>query len=658
MKILLEHSAVSAQSLRPPECGNTEKLLQAVIEDIYESLRCNSEGCVSKHLPELLKVDPNLFGLSAVTLDGTNLEIGDSQSCFTAQSIAKLLILAVALEHKGADTILNKIGIEPTGERFDAMLHSGDLESHKLNPFINAGALATLDLIPGKNSDDRFDKFNQLLNRILQKNIVPDKKALTLRRQNDHRNRALGYLLLSRGIIEESVESLLEVYHRICCLSLSCNDLAMIAAMFANGGIHPITNQRILSLTHVKFVLSVMQTCGMYEFSGQWAYRVGLPAKSGLCGAILVVVPKQFGFAVYSPPLDEANQKSVRGQNACEKLSAILDLHMFRKSSCKMIHSSYKDICREKKVSPCSDINKLLNRVYNETKRTNTGYVYNRTPDIFKIDSDALAIAITTVDGLTYKIGDCRATFLLQSISKVFAYGLALEDHGREVLLKSVGVEPSGNPYDAIIQLDQQTKRPHNPMINIGAIATTSLIKGAGMTQRLDRILTMYSNYVGREIFVDLRTYLAEMNSGDRNKAIAYLLRHFDMLENDVDDVLSLYLQQCSALVNCQDLSVMASTLANGGINPLTGQQAVKKDYVGDILTVMYTCGMYDYTGEWSYRIGLPAKSGVSGAIMAVVPGQMGIAIYSPRINDHGSSIVGIRALETVSSELELNIFS
>ncbi len=651
MKIFVEHSARSSQSVRPPETSNYEKLLQSVVEDIYESLRSNSEGNVSTHLSELTKVDPNLFGMSAVTLDGTSLEIGDSQSCFTAQSIAKLLILAVALEHEGADTILNKIGIEPTGERFDAILHSEDFESHKLNPFINAGALATLHLIPGKNGDDRFDKVSQLLNQILQKNIVPDKKALALRRQNDHRNRALGYLLLSQGIIDESVESLLDTYHRICSLSLNCNDLAMIAAILANGGIHPITGQHILSLAHVKFILSVMQTCGMYEFSGQWAYRVGLPAKSGLCGAILVVAPKQFGFAVYSPPLDEANQKSVRGLKACEKLSPILDLHMFRKTSCKKIS-------REKNASPHSDINKLLNHVYNNSKRTNTGYIYNSAPDIFKIDPDALAIAITTTDGLTYKAGDHHATFLLQSISKVFAYGLALEDHGREALLESIGVEPSGNPYDAIIRLDQQTKRPHNPMINTGAIATTSLIKGTGMTQRLDRILSMYSNYVGHELFVDMRTYLAEMNSGDRNKAIAYLLRHFDMLENDVDDALNLYLQQCSTMVNCQDLSVMAATLANGGVNPLTGQQAVRKDYVGDILTVMYTCGMYDYTGEWSYRIGLPAKSGVSGAIIAVVPGQMGIAIYSPRIDNRGNSIVGIRALETISSELELNIFS
>ena len=155
-----------------------------------------------------------------------------------------------------------------------------------------------------------------------------------------------------------------------------------------------------------------------------------------------------------------------------------------------------------------------------------------------------------------------------------------------------------------------------------------------------------------------MRSYLAEQKSGDRNKAIAYLLRHFDMLDNEVDDALDLYLQQCSAVITCEDLSIMAATLANDGINPTTGQRAIQRDYVGDLLSVMYTCGMYDFAGEWSYRIGLPAKSGVGGGILAVVPGQMGIAVYSPRLDWHGNSIAGIRALEAISAELDLHIFA
>jgi glutaminase A len=286
------------------------------------------------------------------------------------------------------------------------------------------------------------------------------------------------------------------------------------------------------------------------------------------------------------------------------------------------------------------------------------GQCYNIAPDTFNVDPTAHAICITTVDGRRFTVGDHETPFLIQSISKVFAYGMALEDHGREIVLQNIDVEPSGNPFDAIIRLEQRSKRPHNPMVNTGGIATTAMIKGADPAQRLHRILRMYERYIGHEVDIHMHTYLAEIRSGDRNKAIAYLLRHFDMLESEVDDALGLYLQQCSAVVNCQDLSVMAATLANGGVNPFTGQQAIQEDYVGDLLTVMYTCGMYDFAGEWSYRIGLPAKSGVGGGILAVVPGQMGIAVYSPRLDHRGNSIGGIKALETLSAELDLHIFS
>jgi hypothetical protein len=194
-------------------------------------------------------------------------------------------------------------------------------------------------------------------------------------------------------------------------------------------------------------------------------------------------------------------------------------------------------------------------------------------------------------------------------------------------------------------------------VLAIATISGTGLDEGDAPAQRLDKILCMYERFIGHVVNIDMRTYLAETRSGDLNKAIAYLLRHFGMLENEVDDALSLYLQQCSAIINCEDLSIMAATLANGGINPLTRQRAIQEDYVGDLLTVMYTCGMYDFAGEWSYRIGLPAKRGVSGGILAVVPGQMVIAVYSPRLDRHGNSIAGIKALEAISAEFDLHVF-
>jgi len=649
------NSAKLKQAETSPE---SQGQLRAILQDLHDSLRSDTDGVVADHLPELSQADPDWFGLCAVTRDGTMVEAGDSHIAFTVQSIAKPLILALALEDHDADTILHKIGVEPTGERFDSILYSEGQENNKLNPFMNAGAFATLDLINGDTLQKRFARICGLLQRLLSKPLVMDQNALASRRRHDHHNRAIVHLLFSSGLIKGSVEDLLELYDRICCISLDCRDLATIAAVLANAGVHPQRHQRVLPAAHVKTILSLMQTCGMYEFSGQWAYRVGLPAKSSLCGAMLVVAPRQFGFAVYSPPLDKVHQKSVRGLKTCEALSRRLRLHIFRTGGQETPITIIAHDTKTKESSHHHDYDRLLARIHARTKGNVDGHCYNIAPDVFPVDPDAHAICITTVDGRRFTAGDHDAAFLIQSISKVFIYGLALEDYGREAVLQNVDVEPSGNAYDAIIRLEQRSKRPHNPMVNAGGIATTALIKGQGPAQRLDRILHMYRRYMGHEAHIDMRTYLAETRSGDRNKAIAYLLRHFGMLENEVDDALGLYLQQCSAVINCADLSLMAATLANGGLNPLTGQRAIAEDYVGDLLTVMYTCGMYDFAGEWSYRIGLPAKSGVGGGILAVVPGKMGIAVYSPRLDQRGNSIAGIKALEAVSAELDLHIFS
>jgi glutaminase len=632
--------------------------LQACIEDLYRAFRHDIDGVVASHLPELATADPNWFGLCAITDNGAVLEAGDSRVAFTAQSIAKLLILIIALQDHEPDTILHKIGVEPTGERFDSILYSGDQTSQQLNPFMNAGALVALDMIRGQDVTARFSRFNDLLRRLLARPIAIDQKTLLSRQQIDHHNRAIAYLLLSRKLISGPVEELLELYNRLCSLMLDCRDLARIASVLANAGEEPTSKRQLLPVEHVQTLLSVMQTCGLYEFSGQWAYRVGLPAKSSLCGAMLVVAPGQFGFAVYSPPLDEIHQKSVRGLKVCEALSKQLRLHMFRPAVADMpLNNMQVNPILASDDRTC-DVGPLLKTIHASGTQDVGGVVYNIVPDYHRVDPDAYAICITTVDGQRFVAGDHDAAFLIQSISKVFAYGMALQDHGREIVLQNVDVEPSGNPYDAIIRLEQRSKRPHNPMVNTGGIATTALLKGDGKAHRLDRILRMYQRYIGHEVEIDMHSYHAESRLGDRNKAIAFLLRHFGMLENEVDDALGLYLLQCSAVVDCADLSVMGATLANAGVNPLTGERAIAQEYVGDLLTVMYTCGMYDFAGEWSYRIGLPAKSGVGGGILAVVPGKMGIAVYSPRLDQHGNSIAGIKALEAISNELNLHIFS
>ncbi|RAM49764.1 MAG: glutaminase A [Hapalosiphonaceae cyanobacterium JJU2] len=303
-----------------------------------------------------------------------------------------------------------------------------------------------------------------------------------------------------------------------------------------------------------------------------------------------------------------------------------------------------------------SSLQTFIDGLYSKYKPLQDGVVAKYIPELAKVDPDLFAISIVSVNGEVYEVGNYQQLFTIQSISKVFAYGLALEDHGRDYILTRVGVEPTGDAFNAIV-LDEQSKRPYNPMVNAGAIATTSLIKGSGPTERLNRMLEMFQKYIGRDVFVDISAFTSERTTGNRNRAMAYLMLNFGMIDKPIDEALDLYFQQCAVMVNCHDLAVMAATLANKGINPMTKQQAVDNRYIKDILSVMYTCGMYNFAGEWAYKVGIPAKSGISGGIIAIVPNKMGIAVFSPRLDARGNSVRGVRVCEELSQHLGLHLF-
>ena len=184
------------------------------------------------------------------------------------------------------------------------------------------------------------------------------------------------------------------------------------------------------------------------------------------------------------------------------------------------------------------------------------------------------------------------------------------------------------------------------------------LIRGADPTERLRKLLSAFEVYTGRPMSIDAAVFTSERSTGHRNRAIAHLMLNFGMISGSVDETLDLYFQQCSMLVTCQDLAMMAATLANGGVNPVTGQRALAAEHLRDVLSVMYTCGMYDYAGEWAYTVGVPAKSGVSGGLLAVVPGRMGIAVFSPPLDERGNSVRGIRVCEELSRDLGLHVFA
>jgi glutaminase len=271
---------------------------------------------------------------------------------------------------------------------------------------------------------------------------------------------------------------------------------------------------------------------------------------------------------------------------------------------------------------------------------------------------DHFGICLVSVDGDVQGVGEFELPFPLHSISKVFTYGLVLEDHGRDRVLEWVGVKPSGDAFNAL-EFDERNNRPHNPMVNAGALATADLVKGGDVAERQERVVGVQRRYsANEELAVDDETYQQERAKADRNRATGYLMRSEGMLEGDVEETLDLYLRQCSVMVTCRDLAVMAATLANGCVNPISGERTLRSERVRDVLSIMYTCGMYDFAGEWAYEIGVPAKSGVSGGILAVIPGKMGIGVYSPGLDRYGNSVRGTKVCADLANDLGLHVFA
>jgi glutaminase len=301
-----------------------------------------------------------------------------------------------------------------------------------------------------------------------------------------------------------------------------------------------------------------------------------------------------------------------------------------------------------------SPIQRYLEELHARHAAQRAGEVATYIPELADADPGSFGICLATTDGHVYEVGDSRLPFTIQSISKPFAYGLALGDQGRESVLARVGVEPTGEAFNSI-RLAADSGRPLNPMVNAGAIATTSLVAGDSPSDRLHRLLATLSLYAGRKLGLDLDVYRSEAETGHRNRAIAHLLRNFSILEGDPDEPVDLYFRQCSISVTCLDLSLMAATLANGGLNPITQERAIRSELVPRVLSVMTTCGMYDYAGEWLYEIGIPAKSGVAGGVLAVLPGQLGIGVFSPPLDPRGNSVRGVAACRELSRDFELH---
>ncbi|MBD3913728.1 glutaminase A [Nocardioides hwasunensis] len=265
------------------------------------------------------------------------------------------------------------------------------------------------------------------------------------------------------------------------------------------------------------------------------------------------------------------------------------------------------------------------------------------------------ALATTTVDGRLSHTQDADVGFPIQSVVKPWIYGVALLDHGDGVH-DLVGVEPTGEPFDAVV-LEEGTGRPPNPMVNAGALLTSSLVAGRGVDERVARVLEVCSGAAGRALSVDEGVVATELEQGDRNRALGFLMRAGGTMSCSVEDALEVLARCCAITVTAADLATMAGTLATWGVRPGSSERVLPQSVVTDVLSVMATCGMYDGSGRWVHRAGLPAKSGVSGGVMAVAPGILGLGSYSPPLDDHGNSVRGLRAGEQLSVSWGLHPF-
>ena len=285
-----------------------------------------------------------------------------------------------------------------------------------------------------------------------------------------------------------------------------------------------------------------------------------------------------------------------------------------------------------------------------------TGEVATYIPELSKANPDDFGVSLVTADGRMFEAGSCDRPFTIQSISKPFTFGIALEELGHDKVFQHVGVEPSGDAFNSI-QLQSGTNRPFNPMINTGAITVTALLHTIHGDRTFEHILDRFSALAGRALPVDEAVYQSERRTGHRNRAIAHLLLNFGVVHEEAEAALDVYFKQCAILVTSRDLAMMAATLSNMGCHPITGRSVFTIRYVKDILSIMFTCGMYDYSGHWAYRVGVPAKSGVGGGVMAVVNRQLGIGTYSPRLDQYGNSCRGTAVCVELASQLGLHVF-
>ena len=303
-------------------------------------------------------------------------------------------------------------------------------------------------------------------------------------------------------------------------------------------------------------------------------------------------------------------------------------------------------------------IQEVVKEAYIKYKDIDEGKNADYIKALAEVDSKLFGITLVDSKGNVYEYGDTKAEVSIQSISKVFTLALMMSEHGDSFVAKKVGVNATGLPFNSIIAIEQHKGSPSNPFVNAGAIATTSWVSAKDSKERWMKIKANMNNFAGRELPFNEKVYISEVNDNKRNQAIAKLLDAYGRMGSDPLEATTVYTKQCSVNVSSHDLAVMSATIANHGVNPVTKAKVINAKYTPKIMAVMATAGLYDNAGEWLYTTGLPAKSGVGGGIIAIAPGQFGIAVVSPPLDGFGNSVRAQKAIAYIVEKLGLNPYA
>jgi glutaminase len=304
-----------------------------------------------------------------------------------------------------------------------------------------------------------------------------------------------------------------------------------------------------------------------------------------------------------------------------------------------------------------ANIEKVLNDAYNKFKDVKEGANADYIKELATVDPNIFGISIVTTDGQVFTVGDIKSEVSIQSISKAFIMSKVIEEQGHQAVQDKIGVDATGEPFNSALIVEKQKGKEINPLVNPGAIASTSLLAGADSAAKFKNVVQTLSDFAGRELKINMPVYISEASDNMHNQALAKLLLSFGRMYFDPEEATDIYTKQCAMNINAKDLAVMGATLANGGFNPVTKKKVVSPETAMYTLPVMATAGLYDDSGIWYYNTGVPAKSGVGGGIVAVVPGKFGIGVVSPPLDKAGNSVKAQYVIKYVIEQLKVNPF-